>query len=137
MEKKIFKEGIVKETDHGPVLLALKCKKCGTYVFPAEAELCIKCLGKEFEEVELSQTGTLRSYTVHYRPVNTPFPVPHAVGQVDLLPERVSIFAPLKIEGELTPLNEFKSGSKVQLIMDDYYTVDDVTTYGYKFKVVE
>lgn len=136
MERKVFKEGIIKETDHGPVLLALKCKKCGQIVFPPEASVCTGCLSTDYETIELSQTGTMRFYTVHYRPVNTPFPVPHALAQVDL-PEGVSIYGPLKIEGELERGNEFKDGSKVELIIDDYYTVDDVTTYGYKFKVVE
>lgn len=137
MERRVFKEGIFKETDHGPVLVALKCKACGQLVFPAEAQVCISCLGSEYEEIELSQEGTIRSFTVHYRPVNTPFPIPHALAQIDL-PEGISIYAPLKIEGELVPGKEFVNGSKVKLIVDDYYTLKDgITIYGYKFKVAE
>ena len=136
MERKVFKEGVLKETENGIVLLALQCKKCGNLVFPPDAAVCTKCLSEEYDTVELPTTGTLRSYTVHYRPVNTPFPVPHALGMVDL-GDKISIYAPLKIEGELVPGHEFKNGSKVELIEDDYYTVGDVTTYGYKFRVVE
>lgn len=136
MERKVFMENVIKETDHGPVLIAQKCKKCGEIVFPATAELCTNCLGEEFDIIDLSQNGKLKSYTVHYRPVNTPFPVPHALAQVEL-PEGVTIYAPLKIEGEMVPGHEFVSGSDVELIEDDYYTVGDVTTYGYKFKVVK
>lgn len=136
MERKVFKEGIIKETDKGPALLALKCKNCGNMVFPPEANVCTSCLGNDYEEIELSTTGTIRAYSVHYRPVNTPFPIPHALAQIDL-PEKICIYAPLKIEGEMVPGKEFVNGSKVELIIDDYYTVNDVTTYGYKFKVVK
>jgi uncharacterized OB-fold protein len=137
MERKVFKEGIMKETDHGPVLLALKCKNCGQLVFPPEGEVCTNCLSTEYDTVELPQTGTLRFYTVHYRPVNTPFPVPHAIGQVDL-GGIICVYAPLKIEGEMKKGDEFKMGSKIQIIEDDYYTLKDGTTiYGYKFKVVD
>ena len=136
MSRKVFKEGILKRTEQGERLRAMRCKNCGTLVFPAE-EMCYQCLSEEMEEDTLSTRGTLYTFTVMYRPVNR-YPVPHAVGYVDL-PEKIRIFTPLVVEepDKLVRGREFENGSPAEMVIDTLWTEEDGTeVYGYKFRVL-
>src|SRR6056297_3354803 len=48
-----------------PHLIGTRCRSCGTYSFPKQAHYCRNpdCEGTEFEELELSRTGHIWSYT--------------------------------------------------------------------------
>lgn len=54
-----------------PALLGTRCRACGTVFFPRETAFCRNpaCAGEEFDEVPLSRTGTVWSYTdARYQP---------------------------------------------------------------------
>ena len=58
-------------TDPEPHLLGSRCRSCASYFFPKEAMYCRNpgCASSEFEDVPLSRTGTIWSFTEnHYRP---------------------------------------------------------------------
>ena len=45
------------------VLVGFRCRECGTHVFGA-ATFCQGCTSDQLEPVDLSQHGTLYSYTI-------------------------------------------------------------------------
>ena len=78
-------------TDDEPHLLGSRCKSCSSYFFPKESMYCRNpgCASSDFDEVELSRTGTVWSFTEnHYEPPapyvsSEPF-VPYTVAAVEL-----------------------------------------------------
>jgi uncharacterized OB-fold protein len=81
-----------------PHLLGARCTACGTYYFPKAIKFCRHpdCAGEAFEEVRLSRTGRIWSYTnAAYKPpepyvTNEPF-VPFAIAAVELERERMIV----------------------------------------------
>jgi uncharacterized OB-fold protein len=81
-----------------PHLMGARCSACGTYYFPKAITFCRNpdCAGEQFEEVELSRTGRLWSYTnAVYKPpepyvVKEPF-VPYSIAAVELGKERMIV----------------------------------------------
>jgi uncharacterized OB-fold protein len=65
-------------------IMTLKCKKCGTYVFPP-VPTCNKCFSRDLEWVELSGDGKLLYFTTTLAPAK-PFTefVPFGYGIVKL-----------------------------------------------------
>ena len=59
-------------------LLIQKCDACGTLRNPP-SPCCGHCTSLEWSPYELTGTGTLFSYTVHYHPPLPNFPVPHPI----------------------------------------------------------
>jgi len=71
-----------------PHLLANKCPKCSEIYFPKEM-LCLRCGHPELEEMALSPTGTLHTFTViSQQPPIYKGKVPYAIGIVEM-PEKV------------------------------------------------
>lgn len=85
-----------------PTLLGLRDTATGTYFFPRETAVSRppQAGGGELEEVELSRTGTLWSYTTnHYQPPEPyvapdPF-VPYTVAAVELSTEQMVVLGQL------------------------------------------
>ena len=74
------------------VLLGMRCRDCGIYVFGA-ALFCQSCSSGDLESVELSGRGILYSYTiVRVPPAGWPGPVPYVLGEVEL-PEGPHVLA--------------------------------------------
>ena len=74
------------------VLVGTRCRECQVYVF-GPAIFCQACTCSDLEPVELSQQGTLYSYTiVRVPPSGWPGPVPYFLGQVEL-PEGPQVLA--------------------------------------------
>ena len=77
--------------DDPPHLLGSRCRSCGSYFFPRLSTFCRNpaCEGTAFEDVELSRTGRIWSYTnACYQPpppyvAADPF-VPFAIAAVEL-----------------------------------------------------
>jgi len=48
-----------------PHLIGTQCKSCGTYYFPKQSVFCKNpdCNGEAFDEVQLSRTGKVWSFT--------------------------------------------------------------------------
>lgn len=109
-----------------PHLLGARCTACGTYYFPKQIKFCRHpdCAGEQFEEVELSRTGMLWSYTnAAYKPpepyiANEPFQ-PFGIAAVELEHERMIVLGQL---ASGVPLETLKVGMKVELVLE---TLDD------------
>jgi len=63
-------------------LLGLKCKNCGTTIFPPKA-FCPGCGKPELEKIEMTKSGTLKSFTV-IRVAPEGFKPPYIVAIVEL-----------------------------------------------------
>lgn len=81
---------LFKETSDGPRLIASKCKSCGKVYFPKRTR-CPKCLEKgEMEEILLSKTGKIYSYTISHLESMVPGgPAPPFAYGIVVLPEGV------------------------------------------------
>lgn len=85
-----------------PHLLGSRCKSCGTFYFPKLATFCRNpaCAGESFEEVPLSRSGRLWSYTnACYQPPE-PYVAaqpyrPFAIAAVELKKERMIVLGPV------------------------------------------
>ncbi len=128
-------EGVFRETDRGPRLIASRCRECGMVFFP-RASMCRNpsCLGPT-EERELGPRGRLWSYTVQYfQPppparFNQPFQ-PYGVGMVDL-EEGVRIVAMLT---EADP-EVLRPGMEVELVIAPlYHEADGTEVVTWKFQ---
>ena len=84
--------------DDPPHLIGSRCRTCGTYFFPRQGSFCRNpaCEGVTFEDVKLSRTGKVWSYTnACYQPpppfvAPVPF-VPFAIAAVELAAERMIV----------------------------------------------
>ena len=105
-----------------PHLLGARCTACGTYYFPKQIKFCRHpdCAGEKFEEVQLSRTGTLWSYTnAAYKPpepylANEPFQ-PFGIAAVELERERMIVLGQL-VKG--VALEALRVGMKVELVLE-------------------
>jgi uncharacterized OB-fold protein len=90
---------------------AAKCKGCGAVWFPPRL-ICAECGKREFEQVVLSKTGKVKTFTViRVAPTEFSDEAPYAIGVVELdggvtiqcqivdcLPEDLKTGMPVKIE---------------------------------------
>ena len=115
--------------DERPALLGTRCTSCGSYFFPRETYFCKNpdCLGREFDEVELSRTGTVWSFTNNCfeppPPYLSPDPfVPYAIAAVELAAEQMVVLGQVVPGVELADLH---AGMEVELVLDTLYEDDD------------
>ncbi len=122
-----------------PHLLGLRCTTCGTYVFPKADHGCPNpaCLGVTFDEVELSRTGTIWSYTdAQYQP---PPPyvlpaaehVPFCIAAVQLADEQLVVMGAM-VAG--VTVDELSVGLPVELVVDVLFSDDDTDHLIWKWK---
>ena len=94
------------------VFLGRHCKNCGEYFMGAPI-FCLKCSASDFEPVELSRQGVLRTYTVIYvPPPGWLGSVPYILGSVEL-PEGVDILT----EVIDLPKEKIKIGMKMEMVL--------------------
>ncbi len=104
-----------------PHLLGSRCTSCGTYYFPKQSTFCRNpdCASESFEEVKLSRTGKLWSFTnAAYQPpppyvTNEPFQ-PFGIAAVELKQERMIVLGQLASGVDLKSL---KAGLNMELIL--------------------
>ena len=93
-------------------LLGTRCRQCGAHFFGGVV-LCRRCSSGELEPVELSNQGTLYSYTiVRIPPAGWPGGVPYALGQVEL-PEGPHVIS----EVVDCPYEKLRVGMKLELAL--------------------
>lgn len=121
-----------------PYLIGSRCKSCGDYFFP-KVKLCAnpKCMSTDVEEVRLSRTGKLYTYTInYYQPpypyvAPTPF-VPYATAVVELEKEK------LKVQGLVVSGYDFsklKIGMKMDVVLETLHkdaSGNDVIVWKFK-----
>lgn len=114
-------EGWYTMSSEKPCLLGSKCKSCGTYYFPKQNNFCKNpvCAGETFEEVPLSRTGKIWSFTnACYEPPEpfmaaTPF-VPFTIAAVELEKEKMIVLGQV-VEG--VNVSDLKAGMEMELVL--------------------
>jgi uncharacterized OB-fold protein len=124
-----------------PSLLGSRCKQCKSYFFPKEALFCRNpaCTSTEFEEVPLSRTGKIWSFTTnHYAPpapYMSPDPfVPYTVAAVELAEEKMVVLGQLATGVDPTSL---KVGMNVELVLGRLYEDEKAEYLVWKWKPVQ
>jgi uncharacterized OB-fold protein len=115
-------EGWFTLDEREPHLLGSRCTSCGTYYFPKAKNFCRNpdCSGEQFEEVKLSRTGALWSYTnASYAPPEPfvaadPF-TPFAIAAVELAHEKMIVLGPV-VDG--VPSAALKVGQPMELVLE-------------------
>jgi uncharacterized OB-fold protein len=121
-----------------PKLLGTQCSGCSTYFFPKETTYCRNpgCQSTEFNEVELSRTGTIWSYTEHfYQPpapyiADEPFE-PYTIAAVELADEKLVVLGQVAAGVRHSDL---KAGMQVELVVERTYDLEDVEHTMWKWK---
>ncbi|MEZ5508525.1 MAG: OB-fold domain-containing protein [Gammaproteobacteria bacterium] len=104
-----------------PHLIGTQCTKCGTYYFPRQSLFCKNpaCDGEQFEEVKLSRTGKVWSFTnACYQPPEPyvaadPF-VPFTIAAVELEQEKMIVLGQV-VEG--VNVSDLKAGMEMELVL--------------------
>jgi hypothetical protein len=121
-----------------PHLIGSCCKDCGTYYFPKQSNYCKNphCDSTEFDEVELSRTGKIWSYTNScYQPPEPyisadPF-VPYTIAAVELDKEKMIVLGQV-IEG--VTVADLKVGDEVEMVLETLFEDDDGDKVVWKWK---
>ena len=112
-----------------PHLIGTQCKHCGTYFFPKNHDYCRNpaCDSTEFDEVELSRTGHVWSYTnACYKPPEPfvaaePFE-PYAIAAVELDDEKMVVLGQM---ADGINVDQLEAGLEVEVVLDTLYEDDD------------
>ncbi len=125
------------DTD-APHLVGTRCTKCGTYFFPKQSSYCRNpgCDSSEFEEVELSRTGTLWSYTnACYQPPEpfvAPDPFePYAIAAVMLEAEQMVVLGQV-VQG--VGVDDLQVGMPMELVLETLHEDEEDTKLTWKWK---
>jgi uncharacterized OB-fold protein len=112
-----------------PRLIGSRCRRCRSYFFPRESFACRnpRCQAAELEDVPLSTSGTLWSFTDnHYAPpapyvAPDPFQ-PYAVAAVELAEERMVVLGQVAPD---VPTSSLEVGMRMDLVADPLYADDE------------
>ena len=123
-----------------PHLLGSQCTQCKSYFFPKESMYCRNpvCAGTEFDEVPLSRTGTIWSFSEHYyappEPYVSPDPFePYTIAAVELAEEKMVVLGQV---ASGVALSDLKAGMNVELILEKLYEDDESEYMVWKWKPV-
>jgi uncharacterized OB-fold protein len=123
-----------------PHLLGSRCTRCRSYFFPRESFFCRNpgCGGNGFEEVPLSRTGKIWSFTTnHYAPPApyvSPDPfVPYTVAAVELAAEKMVVLGQVSSGVDPTAL---KVGMQVELVLEQLYADESSEYLVWKWRPV-
>jgi uncharacterized OB-fold protein len=126
-------------TSPEPHLLGTRCTSCGTVFFPRASGFCRnpECRGREFDDVELSRTGKVWSYTdAQYQPPPPYIPPseehePFALAAVELADEQLVVL------GQVATgfgVDDLTIGATVELVVEPLYVADGVEHLIYRWK---
>lgn len=129
-----------------PTLLGGRCTTCGAVAFPSPASasgFCPDpaCSGDTFEQVPLSRTGTVWSYTdARYQPPPPYVPrqaegqdhVPFALAAVEL-PEGIVVLGQV---ADGWGVEDLRVGSEVELVVEPLYTDESGERLVWRWKPV-
>jgi uncharacterized OB-fold protein len=122
-----FKEGLIGEVSGQWVLKGCKCKQCGKMIYPIR-NVCLNCLSRDLERLDLSRKGKLYSFTIVHMP-SEHFKPPYAIGWIDL-PEGIRIFSQIRGWQE----NPLKIGMGMELAIEKLWDEDEKEVIGYIFR---
>lgn len=123
-----------------PHLIGTRCVKCGTFYFPRQALFCKNpaCDGEQFDEVKLSRTGKVWSFTnACYKPPEPylaadPF-VPFTIAAVELEQEKMIVLGQV-VEG--VNVSDLKAGMEMELVLAPLSEDDDAVKLTWKWQPV-
>lgn len=123
-----------------PHLIGTQCKSCGTYYFPKQSVFCKNpaCNGDAFDEVQLSRTGKIWSFTnACYQPPEPyvaadPY-VPYAIIAVELEKEKMVVLGQA-VEG--VDISQLKAGMNVELVLEKLFEDEQSVKMTWKWKPV-
>ena len=123
-----------------PHLIGSQCTACGTYFFPKQSQYCRNpaCDSTDFQEVELSRTGQVWSYTnACYQPPEPfvaadPFE-PYAIAAVQLEKEEMVVLGQV-VRG--VSVDELKVGMTMELVLEALHETDDDVKVTWKWQPV-
>jgi uncharacterized protein len=121
-----------------PALLGSRCLACGSYFFPRLTSFCRNplCEGSQFEEVPLSRTGRIWSYTnACYQPpppyvAPQPF-VPFAIAAVELERERLIVLGQV-VSG--VDVAQLRVGMPVELVLETLFREGETERVVWKWR---
>jgi uncharacterized OB-fold protein len=123
-----------------PHLIGTQCKSCATYYFPKQSVFCKNpdCDSESFDEVPLSRTGKIWSFTnACYQPPEpyiAPDPyVPYAIIAVELEKEKMIVLGQA-VEG--VDVAQLKAGMTVELVLEKLFEDEQSTKLTWKWKPV-
>ena len=124
-----------------PHLIGTKCAKCGTYYFPRQSLFCKNpaCDGEQFDEVKLSRTGKVWSFTnACYQPPEPyiaadPF-VPFTIAAVELEQEKMIVLGQV-VEG--VNVSDLKAGMEMELVLAPLSEDDSEVKLTWKWQPVK
>jgi uncharacterized OB-fold protein len=123
-----------------PQLLGSRCADCGTYYFPKTISFCRNpaCDSEDFEEVALSRTGTIWSYTNACYAPPEPFVAadpyePFAIAAVELAAEQMIVLGQV---ARGTGVEQLRVGVEVELVLETLYRDGDVDKVTWKWRPV-
>jgi len=127
-------------TGPAPTLLGSRCTTCGTVFFPKAEGFCKNpaCAGEEFEELPLSRTGRVWSYTdAQYQPpapyISRTDPYePFALAAVEL-PEGLVVLGQV---ADGYSVKDLKVGAPVEVVVETLYRDETGERSIWKWKPV-
>jgi uncharacterized OB-fold protein len=121
-----------------PHLIGSRCASCGTYFFPRVANFCRNpsCESTQFEEVKLSRTGRIWSYTnACYQPPEpyvSPDPFePFAIAAVELEEERMIVLGQV---AKGVGVESLQIGLPMELVLETLYRDGDQDKVVWKWR---
>ena len=124
--------------DGQAALVGSQCKNCKSYFFPKETFFCRNpsCQSSDFEELALSQRGTLWSYTNNCYPPPKPYMaadpfVPYIVAAVELDKEKMVVLGQV-VEG--VSIEDLEVGMRMELALGQLYEDDENEYIVWKWK---
>lgn len=134
-------EGWFTLEDDKPHLIGTQCAHCGTYYFPKQSTYCKnpECDSEEFNEVQLSRTGKVWSFTnACYKPpepfvAEEPF-VPYTIAAVELEKEKMVVLGQV-VKG--VDVSDLKAGMEMELVLDTLFETDDAEKVTWKWRPVD
>ncbi len=128
-------------TGDEPRLIGTRCRKCGTYFFPKQDLFCRNpsCRSTEFDEVELSRTGKVWSYTKHYYAPPEPYIIsgeefdPYTIAAVELEAEKMVVLGQVAKGYEPEDLH---TGQEMEVVVEKLYELDGTDYTVWKWKPV-
>ncbi len=127
--------------DAEPHLVGTRCTTCGTVFFPRTSGFCRNpaCRGRDFDDIELSRTGKVWSYTdaqyqppPPYIPASDPFE-PFALAAVELVDEQIVILGQV---AKGYGVDDLTVGAQVELVVEPLYEIDGVEHLMYRWKPI-
>ena len=121
-----------------PRLIGTQCCDCGTYFFPKQELFCRNptCTSTRFDEVELSRTGHIWSYTKHYYAPPEPYISgeefePYTIAVVELEKEKMVILG--QVANGFEP-EDLHTGQEMEVIVEKLYEQDGTDYAVWKWK---